>query len=53
MNIKCKVINGKYCGREGYITKNPNSFGLVMFYSKEGVYPYRVCLSYKDLEVIK
>ena len=52
MKTKCKVINGKYSGREGYIIDNPN-FGFIMFYSKEGIYPYRVCLPYKDLEVIE
>ena len=52
MKISCKVINGKYRDREGYIYGGPNKYDLVMFYSKEGIYPYRVCLSYKDVEVI-
>ena len=52
MKIFCKVINGKYTGREGYILAGPNEYGLVQFYSKEGVYPYRVNLCAKDVEVI-
>ena len=51
MKIRCKVINGEYKGREGYILKGPNYFGLVMFYSKEGSSPYRVCIPYEDVEV--
>lgn len=52
MKIFCKVINGKYAGREGYILAGPNEYGLVQFYSKEGAYPYRVNLYAKDVEVI-
>ena len=51
MKICCKVINGQYKNREGYILNGPNELGLVMFYSKEGSYPYRTCLYYKDVEV--
>ena len=51
MKINCKVINGKYKNREGYILEGPNELGLVMFYSKEGSFPYRVCLHYEDVEV--
>lgn len=51
MKICCKIINGQYKNREGYILNGPNELGLVMFYSKEGSYPYRTCLYYKDVEV--
>lgn len=48
-----KVIKGQYIGREDKFTK-PNHLGLVMFYPKEGKYPYRVCLNKNDVkEVIK
>lgn len=52
MKIFCKVINGKYAGRESYILAGPNEYCLVQFYSKEGAYPYRVNLYAKDVEVI-
>lgn len=52
VKIFCKVINGKYAGREGYILSGPNEYGLVQFYSKGGAYPYRVNLYAKDVEVI-
>ena len=44
---ECKVIKGKYAGREGKCEKT--QYGTVMFYSKEGHSPYRVCL--KESEV--
>lgn len=40
------VVSGEYTGRIGRATK-PNDLGLVMFYPKEGRYPYAVCL-YSD-----
>ena len=43
------VIEGKYKGREGRTTK-VNSYGNVMFYSKEGCYPYRVCLKKEQIQ---
>lgn len=52
MKIYCKVANGQYKNREGYLLKGPNELGLVMFYSKEGSFPYRVCLRYEDVEVL-
>ena len=52
MKIYCKVISGQYKNREGYLLKGPNELGLVMFYSKEGVCPYRVCLRKEEVEVI-
>lgn len=52
MEIICRITKGSYKGREGYIKAGPNEFGLVMFYSKEGCYPYRTCIPYEDLEVI-
>ena len=51
MKIFCKIINGEYADREGYILKGPNDLGLVMFYSKEGSYPYRTCVCYENVEV--
>lgn len=51
MKIYCKVVNGQYKDREGYLLKGPNELGLVMFYSKEGSFPYRTCLRYEDVEV--
>ena len=52
MKFYCKIINGRYKDREGYLLSGPNELGLVMFYSKEGSYPYRTCLCYKDVEVL-
>lgn len=46
---KAVVINGEYAGRQGQATK-ANDLDLAMFYSKEGIYPYRVCLSVNDIE---
>lgn len=45
------VIKGKYTGREGYFT-DENYLGLVMFYPKEGIHPYRVCLERTDIILI-
>ena len=44
----CKVINGKYAGREGKCEKS--QYGTVMFYPNDGKIPYRVCL--KESEVV-
>ena len=43
------VINGEYRGREGKATK-VNKYGLVMFYPKEEIHPYRVTLKEKDIQ---
>lgn len=43
------VIEGKYKGREGRATKI-NLYGNVMFYSKAGCYPYRVCLKKEQIQ---
>lgn len=43
------VIEGKYKGREGRATR-VNSYGNVMFYSKEGCYPYRVVLKKEQIQ---
>ena len=52
MKINCRVVSGKYAGREGYITEKPNELGLVMFYPKEGQNPYRVCLRFSEMVVL-
>ena len=52
MKINCIVVSGKYTGREGYVTEKPNELGLVMFYSKEGQNPYRVCLHSSEMVVL-
>ena len=44
----CKVIKGKYAGREGKCKKT--QYGTVMFYPNESKTPYRVCL--KESEVV-
>lgn len=43
------VIEGRYKGREGCATK-VNSYGNVMFYPKEGCYPYRVVLKKEQIQ---
>lgn len=50
-NMKnCKVISGKHKGREGKCEISP--YGTVMFYPKEGRYPYRVCLMENEVVYI-
>ena len=46
-----KIVKGNYIGREGYFTEE-NKYGLVMFYPKEGIYPYRVCLKRENIVLI-
>ena len=50
---KAIVLNGKYQGRVGYADLAPVKYGNVMFYSKEGEFPYRVCLRKDDVKIIK
>jgi hypothetical protein len=49
--IEVIVTNGKYSGRQGFadysITKKT---GNVMFYSKEGSFPYRTVLNRNDVK---
>ena len=48
-----KIISGKYKGMIGWTYDLfPNNWGNVMFYSAQGSYPYRVCLSHKDIEYL-
>ena len=47
---KCKVIKGKYAGREGKCEKT--QYGTVMFYPNEGRAPYRVCLMKNEVVYI-
>ena len=46
---KVIVVNGEYKNREGFATPK-NKKGNVMFYSKEGEFPYRTCLDAKDVK---
>lgn len=46
-----RVISGKYKGREGKVTA-VNEIGNVMFYSKEGCYPYRAVLKVIEVEYL-
>ena len=49
-----RVISGKYKGMRGWTYDlSPNDWGNIMFYSTQGSYPYRVCLSHKDIEYLK
>lgn len=51
---KCKVISGSYVGREGMADfSNTAKTGNVMFYPKEGIHPYRVCLRKEQVEVVE
>lgn len=49
-----KLTTGQYEGRKGYVeeTKATKVFGTVMFYSKEGEFPYRTVVHPTDYEVI-
>jgi hypothetical protein len=49
-----KLIAGQYKGRKGYVeqTKATKVFRTVMFYSKEGEFPYRTVVHLTDCEVI-
>lgn len=46
---KVIVVNGEYKNREGFAAPK-NKKGNVMFYSKEGEFPYRTCLDAKDVK---
>ena len=47
----CKVISGKYVGRIGKC--EVTAYGTVMFYPKEGKYPYRVCLEKSEVIYVR
>lgn len=49
-----ELITGQYKERKGYIeeTKATKVFGTVMFYSKEGEFPYRTVVRTADCKVI-
>jgi hypothetical protein len=46
------VIKGEYKGRIGKATEI-NEVGNVMFYPKEGIHPYRVCLVANEIRYIE
>lgn len=48
---KAIVIKGEYKGRIGEATEI-NKVGNVMFYPKEGILPYRVCLGADEIKFI-
>lgn len=49
-----ELITGQYKGRKGYVeeTKATKVFGTVVFYSKEGEFPYRTVIRIADCKVI-
>lgn len=49
-----EVMVGQYKGRKGYIeeTKATKVFNTVVFYSKEGKYPYRTVIRNTDFKLI-
>lgn len=47
----CKVISGAYKGRYGYIQQVSERLG--MWYSIEGMYPYRSCLYLSEVQIIE
>ena len=48
-----KIISGKYKGMIGWTPfEKPNAYGNIMFYSDQGSYPYRVCVSKTEVEYI-
>lgn len=49
-----KLTAGQYKGRKGYVeeTKATKVFRTVMFYSKEGEFPYRTVIRIADYKVI-
>jgi hypothetical protein len=48
-----KIISGKYKGMIGWTPyEKPNAYGNIMFYSNQGSYPYRVCISKTEFEYI-
>lgn len=49
---KVRVVSGQYAGREGWVKNSKDNQNLVMFYSKEGEFPYRSCLESNQVEVI-
>ena len=47
------VISGEYKGRTGIADfTNTKKTGNVMFYPKEGINPYRVCLNEKSVREV-
>ena len=51
---KVKVISGEYTGREGVADfSNTQKTGNVMFYPKEGIHPYRVCLGVEEIQIVR
>lgn len=53
MKYKAVCVNGNFKGREGYtLTKKANELGIIMWYSKEGKYPYRSALLVEDIKFI-
>ena len=52
--VNAKVIEGEYKGRIGKADLTClEKTGNVMFYPIEGKYPYRVCLSIKEIEILE
>ena len=48
-----KIVGGKYKGMMGWTPQEqPNAYGNIMFYSEQGSYPYRVCVSKTEFEYI-
>lgn len=48
---KAKVVNGKYKGRIGKAVET-KKVGNIMFYPKEGIHPYVVCLKSENIEFL-
>lgn len=48
----CRVVSGRYEGREGFIfgAIPGNDLKCVLFYPKEGIHPYRVAMRPSELE---
>ena len=57
VRIKSYSNDEALVGREGFYYKNQinrvNGRDLVMWYSKEGILPYRMCIALNNLEEIK
>lgn len=50
---RVKVIAGDYKNREGMADfSNTPKTGNVMFYPKEGIHPYRVCIGAEEVQLI-
>ena len=48
-----RIIRGKYKNMTGWTPyEKPNAYGNIMFYSDQGSYPYRVCVSKTEFEYI-